>query len=838
MTMQELFERISDVQGEKATEVSLSYLEIYNEMIRDLLGTGGNVRGGLMLREDSNQAVSVAGLSSHHPQNVQEVMQLLMQGNEARMMSPTEANATSSRSHAVLQINIAQKDRNADVNEPHTMATLSIIDLAGSERASATKNRGERLLEGANINKSLLSLGSCINALCDPRKRNHVPYRNSKLTRLLKFSLGGNCRTVMIVCVSPSSAHFDETQNTLRYANRAKNIQTKVTRNVYNVNRHVKDFLVKIDEQMALINELKAQQKDSENVAFAKFRKQNEKRESIVKEGVARIRGAFDHSGAERHERRSSLSKLRQIERRIAVINSWLAALETAYESREEEEPPPSITATRRTANGILVELESSRQHYHQRIAKNAWQRAIDAALQTGLKQLNEVDNTTSGPDAATLIREAELLKTGAELEVFKMIAEEEKMGDAALMQVQLRAHFETVAILNRLLSLPEEEAVQAAKQVISTLIALSHAATSQVIKPDRSLPPMEAFPPTKAGTPKTKKKRISLLGPPPKMVDLDPAESAVSGLFSSSPMKSSPRRRKLGTPKKGRSVSPKKRSPKKRNVGVKWADDSAGGILEEFSQTPQQMDMTPEPTAITEEAPTPLPAESNSSFLSPAYNQLQPTPEPRPATGRFQAGFLSRKIDTVNETSSPGPPTLSFLPSSPDPSPLQEMNSNPANRREPPRSNLLQHSDDFGPNENTSGSDNEKHWTADKDDARQINLAVKRASLARSTSLRDSTMRVNRRRSPGSNETPGDIGAMLPPARRIRENNVFSPTVASITKSMNAAAVRRTTLGEGTGFQKPAIRSTSAGRLSVVPGSASRPSIGGAGATKGVWRA
>ena len=159
MTMQELFERISDVQGEKATEVSLSYLEIYNEMIRDLLGSGGNVRGGLMLREDSNQAVSVAGLSSHHPQNVQEVMQLLMQGNEARMMSPTEANATSSRSHAVLQINVSQKDRNADVNEPHTMATLSIIDLAGSERASATKNRGERLLEGANINKSLLSLG-------------------------------------------------------------------------------------------------------------------------------------------------------------------------------------------------------------------------------------------------------------------------------------------------------------------------------------------------------------------------------------------------------------------------------------------------------------------------------------------------------------------------------------------------------------------------------------------------------------------------------------------------------------------------------------------------------
>ncbi len=202
LTMQELFEKIGERSSEKVTELSLSYLEIYNETIRDLLVPGGS-KAGLMLREDSHQAVTVSGLTSHHPKDVQEVMDMIVQGNEYRTVSPTEANAVSSRSHAVLQINIAMKDRNADINEPHTMATLSIIDLAGSERASATKNRGERLLEGANINKSLLALGSCINALCDARRKNHVPYRNSKLTRLLKFSLGGNCKTVMIVCVSP-----------------------------------------------------------------------------------------------------------------------------------------------------------------------------------------------------------------------------------------------------------------------------------------------------------------------------------------------------------------------------------------------------------------------------------------------------------------------------------------------------------------------------------------------------------------------------------------------------------------------------------------------------------
>ncbi|MBE3043886.1 hypothetical protein IMZ48_15190, partial [Candidatus Bathyarchaeota archaeon] len=295
LTMQELFEKINARSEDKATEVTMSYLEIYNETIRDLLVPGGS-KQGLMLREDVNQAVTVSGLTSLHPKDVGEVMDMIVRGNEYRTVSPTEANATSSRSHAVLQINLAQRDRNAGPSEPHTMATLSVIDLAGSERASATKNRGERLLEGANINKSLLALGSCINALCDTRRNNHIPYRNSKLTRLLKFSLGGNCKTVMIVCVSPSSAHFDETQNTLRYANRAKNIQTKVTRNVFNVNRHVKDFLVKIDEQMAIIKDLKAQQKDSEGIFFAKFRKTTEKREVACKEGVQSLRAAYEHS--------------------------------------------------------------------------------------------------------------------------------------------------------------------------------------------------------------------------------------------------------------------------------------------------------------------------------------------------------------------------------------------------------------------------------------------------------------------------------------------------------------------------------------------------------------
>ena len=173
---------------------TVSYLEVYNESIRDLLVP--NSPANLGLREVDGRVI-VSGLSEQSPTSAHDVVSLIVAANANRTVSATEANAVSSRSHAVLCVNIKQKPRTADISEDYTMATLSVIDLAGSERASVTKNQGERLFEGANINRSLLALGNCINALCDVKKSaNHVPYRDSKLTRLLKHSLGGNCRTV------------------------------------------------------------------------------------------------------------------------------------------------------------------------------------------------------------------------------------------------------------------------------------------------------------------------------------------------------------------------------------------------------------------------------------------------------------------------------------------------------------------------------------------------------------------------------------------------------------------------------------------------------------------
>ncbi|KAI9801850.1 MAG: kinesin-like protein Klp5 [Piccolia ochrophora] len=842
LTMQELFERIGDRSGEKESEISLSYLEIYNETIRDLLVPGGS-KAGLMLREDANQTVSVPGLSSHRPQNVEEVMDMIMRGNEYRTMSPTEANATSSRSHAVLQINISQRDRNADVNEPHTMATLSIIDLAGSERASATKNRGERLLEGANINKSLLALGSCINALCDPRKKNHVPYRNSKLTRLLKFSLGGNCKTVMIVCVSPSSQHFDETQNTLRYANRAKNIQTKVTRNVYNVNRHVKDFLKKIDEQMTLINELKQQQKDYEATSFVKFKRQSDKKEAMMKEGMARIRNAFDHSAAERMEKLGNMKKLRQIERRISVISSWVAAFDGICESREDDEMPKNLTAMRKTAQGILAELEGSRQHYHQRLAKCNWERAVDTALQTGIRQVSDVDGGDA-KEVANLTREAELLKSNGERDGLKSLVDQERASDATVVQALLSAHFQTVASIDQIMSMDEDGAIETAKNILLKILTSCSEATAQVIKPDGGLPSNEYFPPTRMGTPK-KRKPAHLLGPSP----MKPA--AIQRIVGSpqvglSPIKGSPRRWRVGMAKKGVSFTPKKKSPGKR--AVRWRDDTENGTLAEFEKTPQKVESTPEVSSAEPEETVPahpaLPtyltnsSSPKSDDSSPLLTSPQLSMDIRPKSSRFQAGFLSKKI----EGSSPQPASIRLPSSDSEVSPLRDLEPSKASNR----SSLHQvemSSNDSGSN---SGSDGDfGAWKADRTDAMKIKSAIKRmSSVNGSAGNGHGPGRNQRRRSPGSTRSsspPHDNSLFTAgQARRMvksdKENSmqgsVLSPRTAPVVKPN-----RRTTIGEGRAGSGLAGRDAVRLSAAAVQGYRSRESVGVGMLGKNVWR-
>ncbi|XP_011223964.1 kinesin-like protein KIF18B isoform X2 [Ailuropoda melanoleuca] len=239
LTTVELYRRLEAHQEEKRFEVLISYQEVYNEQIHDLL----EPKGPLAIREDPDKGVVVQGLSFHQPTSAEQLLELLTRGNRNRTQHPTDVNATSSRSHAIFQIFVKQQDRVPGLTQALRVAKMSLIDLAGSERASSTHAKGERLREGANINRSLLALINVLNALADAKgRKSHVPYRDSKLTRLLKDSIGGNCHTVMIAAISPSSLTYEDTYNTLKYADRAKEIKLALKSNVISLDCHISQY--------------------------------------------------------------------------------------------------------------------------------------------------------------------------------------------------------------------------------------------------------------------------------------------------------------------------------------------------------------------------------------------------------------------------------------------------------------------------------------------------------------------------------------------------------------------------------------------------------------------
>ncbi|XP_060138321.1 kinesin-like protein KIF18B [Zootoca vivipara] len=253
-TMEELYKQIEARKEEKHCEVLVSYQEVYNEQIHDLL----EPKGPLAIQEDPEKGVVVQGLSYHQPKSAGQLLEMLRRGNLNRTQHPTDINATSSRSHAVFQIHVKQRDRVVGISRDLRVAKMSLIDLAGSERASATKGKGERRREGANINRSLLALINVINSLADAKgKKPHIPYRDSKLTRLLKDSIGGNCRTIMIAAVSPSALSYEDTYNTLKYANRAKEIKLLMKSNVVSVDCHISQYAAVCEQLKAEVAELR-----------------------------------------------------------------------------------------------------------------------------------------------------------------------------------------------------------------------------------------------------------------------------------------------------------------------------------------------------------------------------------------------------------------------------------------------------------------------------------------------------------------------------------------------------------------------------------------------------
>uniref|UniRef100_A0A8B9LML4 Kinesin family member 13B n=1 Tax=Astyanax mexicanus TaxID=7994 RepID=A0A8B9LML4_ASTMX len=277
-----LFERTIRVvrEGESFT-VEVSYMEIYNEKVRDLLDPKGSSQA-LRVREHKVLGPYVDGLSRLAVTSYKDIESLMSEGNKSRTVAATNMNEESSRSHAVFNLILTHTLRDLQSGTSgEKVSKLSLVDLAGSERAAKTGAAGERLKEGSNINKSLTTLGLVISALADQgagkNKNKFVPYRDSVLTWLLKDSLGGNSRTAMVATISPAADNYDETLSTLRYADRAKSIVNHAVVNEDPNARIIRELREEVEK-------LREQLTEAESMKAPELKERLEESEKLIKE--------------------------------------------------------------------------------------------------------------------------------------------------------------------------------------------------------------------------------------------------------------------------------------------------------------------------------------------------------------------------------------------------------------------------------------------------------------------------------------------------------------------------------------------------------------------------
>uniref|UniRef100_A0A8C1QMF9 Kinesin family member 13A n=1 Tax=Cyprinus carpio TaxID=7962 RepID=A0A8C1QMF9_CYPCA len=277
-----LFERVSRDQNESQSfKVEVSYMEIYNEKVRDLLDPKGS-RQSLKVREHKVLGPYVDGLSQLAVMNFEDIESLMSEGNKSRTVAATNMNEESSRSHAVFSVIVTQTLYDLQSgNSGEKVSKISLVDLAGSERVSKTGAAGERLKEGSNINKSLTTLGCVISALADQSagkgKSKFVPYRDSVLTWLLKDNLGGNSKTAMIATISPAADNYEETLSTLRYADRAKRIVNHAVVNEDPNARIIRELREEVEK-------LKVQLSQAESLKSPELQEKLQESEKLIQE--------------------------------------------------------------------------------------------------------------------------------------------------------------------------------------------------------------------------------------------------------------------------------------------------------------------------------------------------------------------------------------------------------------------------------------------------------------------------------------------------------------------------------------------------------------------------
>lgn len=329
-TCADLFERIGGAAAQPSVSYSVrvSYFEVYNEHVRDLLIPRQEPPYYLKIRESPTEGPYVKDLTELQVKSHAEIMRLMRMGDMQRSTASTRMNDTSSRSHAVFTITLKQLHHDMETDQTtERTSRIRLVDLAGSERAKSTEATGMRLREGSNINQSLSTLGRVIAALADPkhgkgqRKKDVVPYRDSILTWLLKDSLGGNSKTAMVACISP--ADYDETLSTLRYADQAKRIRTLAVVNqdhqsAAERNREIETMqaqIARLQKDLNVAVEVKRREGERETERLEEYQVQVERMQRLMEEtrqvGECKIRALQTENEALRRHLRLAVESIR-----------------------------------------------------------------------------------------------------------------------------------------------------------------------------------------------------------------------------------------------------------------------------------------------------------------------------------------------------------------------------------------------------------------------------------------------------------------------------------------------------------------------------------------------
>lgn len=394
-TFSHIFSQISRASKEKSFVVTVTYIEIYNEEVRDLLSVRPNEK--LEIRERVDVGVYIKGLTGFTVDSIDAINELMQLGNSNRKTRATLMNNLSSRSHAIFTITIETKDRECNKT---IVAKLNLVDLAGSERLKRTEVTGIGLREASNINQSLFVLSNVISALVE-EKCMHVPYRNSKLTRLLQDSLGGNSKTAIIATISPNENDYDESLCTLRYASRAKLIKNHVRLNIQTNKGLIENFeqeilqLQKRLEQISMNEEIKRQKtrkgRTSSNEILERRREQtkefknienvkselNRKIQSIQNKILVGGKNLFDKAQEQMFLLESSFEEIKNLDKSHQELQELLEEkeiehfdLQEQYSSLQEEDKilDEKIERIQRLLERVKERRDEQRQEHRQEV--------------------------------------------------------------------------------------------------------------------------------------------------------------------------------------------------------------------------------------------------------------------------------------------------------------------------------------------------------------------------------------------------------------------------------------------------------------------------------------